>query len=55
MDECIAKVQNDASIPLEKDEAFPPVFRLSDEAFPFDSECVAEPLLQKNLNIGSDI
>ena len=40
MDECIAKVQNDASIPLEKDEAFPPVFRLSDEAFPFDLECV---------------
>ena len=40
MDECIAEVQNDASIPLEKDEAFPPVFRLSDEAFPFDLECV---------------
>ena len=40
MDKCVAKVQNIASIPSEKDEAFPPVFRLLDEAFPFDLEFV---------------
>jgi hypothetical protein len=38
MDKCVVKVQNLESIPSEKDEAFPPVFRLSDEAFPFDLE-----------------